>query len=296
MRRSRIGRGFTLIELMIVVGVIAILMSITIPVAARVRAQGKSAACKSNLRCIGMGLIAYQQDNADYVVPSYNMWGTAGGADCSLDGWAPILDRDKVVPGNREYQGNIYACPAMLDIDGVKTGQTGTDPDNPKGYMDWPNLRLGSQMQAVTIPQWGFNKIIRVAYWINADNPIGALTSVNNGQYYTASAGYGPGSNGLLMTANKASVFASPSTLIALADGVYAGKHSTARIGTANCRIGYRHPGGPGTANLLFADTHVASVDGNSFPRTRGAASLETIRAENAAMTIYANTRTSLAP
>jgi prepilin-type N-terminal cleavage/methylation domain-containing protein/prepilin-type processing-associated H-X9-DG protein len=294
--RPRFRRGFTLIELMIVIGVIAILMSLTIPVAARVRAHGKSAACKSNLRCLGVGLLAYQQDNADYVVPSYNMRGTAGGADCPLDGWAPILDRDKVVPGNRESKGNVYACPAMLDVEGVKTGQTGTDPDNPKGYMEWPNLRMGTEMQAVAIPQWGFDKIIRVGYWINADNPIGALTSVNNGQYYTASAGYGPGSNGVMMKANKASVFSSASTLIVLADGVYAGKHSTARIGTANCRIGYRHPGGPGTANLLFADTHVNSVDGNSFPRTRGAASLGVIRSENAVMTVYANVNTSLAP
>lgn len=288
--------GFTLIELMVAIAVIAILMSLTVPVAMRVRGHGKSAACKESLRSLGMGLLTYQQDNADFVVPSYSMWGTAGGADCPMDGWAPILDREKVVPGNRDDVGNIYMCPATVPVEGVKTGQTGTDPDNPKGYMDWPALRMGTEMKAVTIPQWGFDKIIRVGYWINADNPIGALTSVNNGQYYTASAGYGPGSNGVIMRANKASIFTSPSTLIALADGLYAGKHSTARIGTPNSRIGYRHPGGPGTANLLFADGHVSSVDGNSFPRTKGAAPLDVIRAENATMTVYASVNISLVP
>src|ERR1700730_13516423 len=63
-------RGFTLIELMIVVAIIAILAGILIPNFVNARAQAQTAACESNLRSIATALELYYADNQVYPVAS----------------------------------------------------------------------------------------------------------------------------------------------------------------------------------------------------------------------------------
>ena len=291
-RRQRApGRGFTLIELLVVVSILAILVSILMPSLARARQLARGAVCLSNLKNTGTGLVIYQAQNNDFVIPSYNMTGIVGGAGVPLDGWAPILDRDGVIPGKRENTGSLFVCPDMLDVEGMKDGQTGDDPQKPKGWMDWPNLRMGTANVPTTIPDRRFNRIIRVGYWINADNPIGGTTVVEKDLYYTSSVGYGPGSNGLYLALTKSSAFTKPASLIVLADGVYAGRQRDVRIGTTNCRIGYRHPGRVGKANVVFADGHADAIEGDAFPRGKGgSATIEQLRQDNSGpATVFAD-------
>ena len=59
--RRRSG-GFTLIELMIVIAIIAILAAILVPNFIRARAQGQLTACKSNLKNIGTAAEMYSTD------------------------------------------------------------------------------------------------------------------------------------------------------------------------------------------------------------------------------------------
>ena len=61
---SRKRSGFTLIELMIVIAIIAILAAILVPNFVRARAQGHLTACKSNLKNIGTALEMYSTDNS----------------------------------------------------------------------------------------------------------------------------------------------------------------------------------------------------------------------------------------
>ncbi len=294
-RRCR-HRPFTLIELLVVIAIIAILAALLLPVVSRVREVAKTSQCGGNLRNIGIGLAVYLTDSNECVIPSYNMTGTTGGASVPLDGWAPILDRDGVIPGKRANGGSVFVCPAMVNVEGMAGGQTGSDPNKPKGWMDWPNLRLGTENQAVTIPERGFDRILRTGYWINADNPIGGVTSVVNGLYYTGSVGYGPGSNGEFIRPTRAASFREPSRLIALADGVYAGRQRDVRLGVSNCRIGYRHPRDGGTTNVLLADGHIAAVAGTRFPRgLGGSASLADLQQDNAGeTTVFADPRATL--
>ncbi|MFM9958624.1 MAG: prepilin-type N-terminal cleavage/methylation domain-containing protein [Phycisphaerales bacterium] len=292
--------GFTLVEVLVVVAVIALLIALLLPALSMARKGARAASCMANLRGIGQALVMYESDHAGLIVPSYNMTGVTG-AGVPLDGWGPILDRDGYLSTGQFTSDNPLYCPETEDVAGVATGQTGTDPRNPKGWLDWPFERTGSANVTKTIPQRGFEKIIRVSYWINADNPIGATASVTPDLFYTCSVGYGPGSNGLTMKAMRSSLIKRPSYLIALADGLYAGRQRDTRIGTTNSRIGYRHPGGggggEGSANAAFADGHVEPVGGRAFPRGLGGGNpVEEVRAENlgARPSVYADPEKAL--
>src|SRR2546426_7208603 len=63
---SAATRGFTLIELLVVIAVIAILAALLLPTLSRAKASAKSAACKNNLRQIGIGLRLYVDEFQKY--------------------------------------------------------------------------------------------------------------------------------------------------------------------------------------------------------------------------------------
>jgi general secretion pathway protein G len=58
--------GFTLIEMMVVVAIIAILVAILVPNFIRARAQAQTAACEANLKEIATALELYQTDHEQY--------------------------------------------------------------------------------------------------------------------------------------------------------------------------------------------------------------------------------------
>lgn len=55
--------GFTLVELLVVISIIALLLSILMPSLGKVRRKAQSVVCGSNLRQIGIGMQLYLQDN-----------------------------------------------------------------------------------------------------------------------------------------------------------------------------------------------------------------------------------------
>lgn len=71
-RKPHLGHrphGFTLVELLIVISIIALLAAILFPVFSRVRENARRSSCQSNLKQIGLGILQYTQDY-DEIMPN----------------------------------------------------------------------------------------------------------------------------------------------------------------------------------------------------------------------------------
>lgn len=58
-------RAYTLVEILLVIGIITVLSAIIFPVFQSIREAGRRATCLSNLRTLGMACTLYSQDNDD---------------------------------------------------------------------------------------------------------------------------------------------------------------------------------------------------------------------------------------
>ncbi len=322
-RQTQRRPAFTLVELLVVIGIIALLVGILLPALIRARAQGYSIKCKAQLQQISTGLVLYSVNNKGYIVPSYNMPfapgetvnNNTGSPNQIMDGWASILDRDGYVKGNAEKNTNtVFYCPETVDIEGMKDGQTGTDLGKPRGWTDWPMYFASvggdsSPKIPTQFPAMGFNKIIRVSYYINAYNPIGSAPAdiLAADLFYTGSVGVGPDLTAAknYIRLHKTTNIKYPSRMIVVSDGLYMGRQSVPRWGDTNSRIGYRHLGPSiyhstdntkttktSVANIGFADGHVESITGDMAPRTFSGfadALYAAKKAENMKITFYAN-------
>jgi prepilin-type N-terminal cleavage/methylation domain-containing protein len=72
------NRGFTLVELLVVVAIIVLLVSLLLPSLGQARKTAQAAVCTSNQRQLAIAAVAYTADNRDWMNPLEDWW-TANG-------------------------------------------------------------------------------------------------------------------------------------------------------------------------------------------------------------------------
>ncbi|MBN2137247.1 MAG: type II secretion system protein [Sedimentisphaerales bacterium] len=111
--------GFTLVELIVVIAIIALLMSILMPALARVKKQAQDIACRSNLRQVGLIIYMYLQE-ADFRMPNNGVRvGYAGdprptwlsGSASNGFFWRDYVTKDFI----KWYEDNSYWGTAYVD-------------------------------------------------------------------------------------------------------------------------------------------------------------------------------------
>ena len=105
MRQNR--GGFTLVELLIVVAIIALLAALLFPVFAKIRERGRQTVCLSNLRQLGLATALYAQDSDD----RYPYGGDPG--DLQTNGWQ-FSESGKYWPAIQQMQANHQTLPHVM--------------------------------------------------------------------------------------------------------------------------------------------------------------------------------------
>lgn len=114
-------RGFTLIEMLVVISIILLLMGILLPALSKAREHGRNTVCTSNLRQWGIAVLAYCDNNNDFLPKPQHETGGSAKDDLDDGKWynalPPYINAPKytlIYDGSKakEYkQENIWWCP-----------------------------------------------------------------------------------------------------------------------------------------------------------------------------------------
>src|SRR3954467_13405695 len=89
-------RAFTLVELLVVIGIIAVLIGILLPALGKAREQAKTTQCLSNLRQLGAGIRMYVTEQKLMIPAAYF---TDSASPTNRETWATILVNCKYIRG-----------------------------------------------------------------------------------------------------------------------------------------------------------------------------------------------------
>lgn len=247
-------RGFTLVELLVVVGIIAVLIAILLPALGRARASAKTIQCSSNLRQIGQGMIQYSINSQGVLPVGYINWGFAGFT--YGDHWANILVRSRVMSAPNAVQqpgfstASVFMCPNTRDVWNV-TGWTKNSRRDAMHFTYWNQSSVAWDTTSSEVEVDGVS--VRFSYALNAGN--------------YATAPFATWSSGACPVRRMTRVVHRSSELVMATDG----NHFNPWGGTHGFRIGGgRHgtqtgPDADALTNVLYFDGHVDTLRGTEF-------------------------------
>jgi prepilin-type processing-associated H-X9-DG protein/prepilin-type N-terminal cleavage/methylation domain-containing protein len=171
--RSRPSGGFTLVELLVVIGIIATLIALLLPALAQARRQGNAIVCASHLRGIGQAILMYANENKNCVAPQIDSkhwhdptnpamtidpndpsayWGVMYayyGASKGLFNCPEVRVTDFAAAGASYEDNYIYDCYGLNNYGGEWSGFT-----NAKRTSMWGNAGLCTLYKRINSTLW----------------------------------------------------------------------------------------------------------------------------------------------
>jgi prepilin-type N-terminal cleavage/methylation domain-containing protein/prepilin-type processing-associated H-X9-DG protein len=167
--RSHRRHGFTLVELLVVIGIIALLISILLPALNAARDSAKAVQCASNMRSLGQGFAIYLAENQDGYPLAYTyrpepgatmIRGTNASDAAGYRHWSFYIYGESFQAGDNTRQAvdtvsaDAFTCPSLSSYDG---GLPATNPA-PEDRIDGQTVQTSGVVD---------DQAPRIAYTVN---------------------------------------------------------------------------------------------------------------------------------
>lgn len=178
--------GFTLVELLVVIGIIAVLISILLPALGKARAAAQTVQCLANLRTMGQAMQLYAAESGGYILGA----GSTSGRGIFKNDYSGMNYTETAIPADAPIYPSDYIGPMIRQLriklpSNASGAGTSTAAQRYQEYLSLAQFRCPSASQELLLPAY-------MGMDAGALPPLSYSTSfgftMNAGTWFTSSA------------------------------------------------------------------------------------------------------------